>query len=57
MSDICVPPLNDIWNKKIITQKSFPNKLKQADVTHVFKKGGCVIVKELYNSKCSIDSI
>ena len=57
MSDICVPPLNDIWNKKIITQKSFPNKLKQADVTHVFKKGGCVIVKELYNSKCSTDSI
>ena len=28
MSDFCAPPLNDIWNKDIFTQKSFPNDLK-----------------------------
>ena len=38
MSDICAPALNDIWNKEIITQKSFPNNLKLEDVTPVFKK-------------------
>ena len=38
MSDICAPPLNYFWNKEIITQKSFPNNLKLADVTPVFKK-------------------
>ena len=38
MSDICAPPLNDIWNKEIITQKSFPKNLKLMDVTSVFKK-------------------
>ena len=24
VSDICAPPLNNTWNKEIITQKSFP---------------------------------
>ena len=38
MSNICLPALNDIWNKEIVTQKSFPNNLKLADVTPVFKK-------------------
>ena len=38
MSDICTPPLNKIWNKEIITQKSLPNNLKLAGVTPVFKK-------------------
>ena len=38
MSDICAPALNDIWNEQIITQKSFPNNRKLADVTPVFKK-------------------
>ena len=38
VSDICSPALNDIWNNEIITQKSFPNNLKLADVTPVFKK-------------------
>ena len=36
-SDICTRPLNDIFIEKIITQKSFPNNLKLADVTPVFK--------------------
>ena len=38
VADICAPPLNDIWNKEIITQKSFPNNLKLVDVTPEFKK-------------------
>ena len=36
--DICAPPLSDIWNNEIITQKLFPNNLKLADVTPVLKK-------------------
>ena len=38
MSYIFAPPLNDIWNKEILTQKSFPNNLKLADLTPVLKK-------------------
>ena len=38
VSDICGPALNDIWNKEIFTQQSFPNNLKLADLTPVFKK-------------------
>ena len=38
MSDICAPSLNDIWNKEIVTQKSFPNNLRLADMGPVFKK-------------------
>ena len=45
MADICAPELNDIWNKEIITQKSFPNNLKLADVTHVFKKEDASLLK------------
>lgn len=32
MSDICTPPLNNIWNTELITQESFPNNLKLANV-------------------------
>ena len=38
MSDICAPSLNDIWNKEIVTQKSFPNNLRLADMGPVLKK-------------------
>ena len=38
VSDICAPALNDIWNNEIITQKSFPNNLKLADVTLMLKQ-------------------
>ena len=41
MSDICTPPLNDIWNKEIITQ----NNLKLVDVTLVFKKEDASLLK------------
>ena len=33
MPHIIAPALNDIWNNEIITQKSFRNNLKLADVT------------------------
>ena len=45
MSDICGPALNDIWNNEIITQKSFHNNLKLADVTPVFKKDDASLLK------------
>ena len=45
MSNICAPALNDIWNNEVITQKSFPNNLKLADVTPVFKKEDASLLK------------
>ena len=45
VSDICASALNDIWNKDIITQRSFPNNLKLADVTPVFKKEDASLLK------------
>ena len=45
VSDICAPALNDIWNNEIITQKSFPNNFKLADVTPVFKKDNASLLK------------
>ena len=45
MPDICASALNDIWNKEIITQKSFHNNLKLADVTPVFKKEDALLSK------------
>lgn len=36
MSDICTPPLNNIWNTELITQESFPNNLKLANVIPSF---------------------
>ena len=42
---ICAPPLNDIWNNEIITQKCFSNNLKLADVTPVFKKEDASLLK------------
>ena len=45
MSDICAPSLNEIWNKEIITQESFPNNLKLADVTPVIKKEDASLLK------------
>ena len=45
MSDICAPALNDIWNNEIITQKCFPNNLKLANVTPVFKKEDASLLK------------
>ena len=45
VSGICAPTLNDIWNKKIITQKSFPNYLKLADLTPAFQKEDASLLK------------
>ena len=46
VSDICAPALNDIWNNEIITQKCFPNNLKLADMTPVFKKEDTSLLKK-----------
>ena len=45
ITDICVQALNDIWNNEIITQKCFPNNLKLADMTPVFKKEDASLLK------------
>ena len=45
MSHICAPALNDIWNKEIITLKSFLYNLKLADVAPVFKKEYASLLK------------
>ena len=37
-SDICSPVLATIWNEEILLNKSFPENLKLADVSPVFKK-------------------
>ena len=46
MSDICAPALNDIWNEEIITQKIFPNNLKQTNVMPVLKKEDTSLLKK-----------
>ena len=45
VSVISAPALNDIWNNEIITQRSFPNNLKLANVTPVFKKDDASLLK------------
>ena len=45
VSDICAPPLNNTWNKEIITQKSFPNNFKLVDKIPVFKKEDASLLK------------
>ena len=45
LCDICVPALNEIWNKEIVTHKSFPNNLKLVDVTSVFNKEDASLLK------------
>ena len=44
-SDICSPALKKIWNENIVTECVFPNKLKLADVSPVFKKENPLLTK------------
>ena len=37
-SDICGPVLQQIWNDEILKKCQFPENLKLADITPVFKK-------------------
>ena len=46
-SDICSPILATIWNEEILLNKSFPENLKLADVSPVFKKKDKIFV-EIY---------
>ena len=45
INDLYTPPLNNISNKKIITQKSVSTNLKLADVTPVSKKEDISLLK------------
>ena len=45
VSNICAPPSDDVWNKEIIAQKSFPNNLKLADAMLVIKKEDASLLK------------
>ena len=38
VSDICSPILANIWNEEILLNKIFPENLKLADVSPIFKK-------------------
>ena len=38
VSEVTAPYLTNIWNTQIITGQTFPDNLKLADITHVFKK-------------------
>ena len=44
-SDIILDPLVNIWNIEIIKNKKFPSSLKHADLTPIFKKLDCILVK------------
>ncbi len=44
VGDIIVEPLMQIWNNEVIENKKFPNKLKYADITPIFKKLECILV-------------
>ena len=43
--EIIVDPLTKIWNIEIINNETFPSRLKCADLTPIFKKLECILVK------------
>ena len=47
VEEIIVDPLELIWNQEIIHNKTFPSKLKCADISSIFKKLDCLL-KENY---------
>ena len=47
VEEVIIAPLVEIWNKEIKGNRTFPSKLKYADLTPVFKKLECVL-KENY---------
>ena len=47
VEDVIAEPLMLIWNHEIIDNKTFPSKLKCADLTPIFKKLECIL-KENY---------
>ena len=50
MSEVSAPCLSNIWNTQIINHHIFPDNLKLADVTPVFKKEDSNLAKELRTS-------
>ena len=45
VSDLCSPVLANIWNEKILLNRSFPENLKLADVSPIFKKKDKTLVE------------
>ena len=45
VSDICSPILANIWNEEILVNKNFPENLKLADLSPVFKKKDKILSK------------
>ena len=43
--DLCSPVLANIWNEKILLNRSFPENLKLADVSPIFKKKDKTLVE------------
>ena len=43
-SDICNVALQNIWNSEILEKLYFPNKLKLADITPLYKKKDPILV-------------
>ena len=43
--DIIFEPLMNIWNTEIVQNKLFPKKLKFADISHIFKQFGNILVQ------------
>ena len=44
-SDFCNVALQNIWNSEILRESYFPNKLKLADITPVYKKKNPTLVE------------
>ena len=44
-SDMCNPFLEAIWNQELLLNKKFPQKLRLANITPVYKKEGPTKVK------------
>ena len=47
MSEVSAPFLTNVWNIKIVSQHTFSDNLKLADVTPVFKKDDANLTKKL----------
>ena len=43
--EVIVEPLMSIWNIEIVKNKTFPSALKRADLTPIYKKLECILVK------------
>ena len=57
VSEVSAPCLTNIWNSEIINQHTFPDNLKIADVTPVYKKDDCNLAKNLVYTRPTVSKI